>query len=434
MIRINFFLSKTRINQNGECPLAISLAKNGIRISSYIGLRCPTKHWDTKKKRAKKEYEFINPEIDRICQKIREIEKNFILCGEEYSPKTIWKEFKGDTKTRLKYERPVLEVIKEHLSMKLDKGIITKRDRNTHKTVVMKIEYFLKSKGMEHIGFNKFDYNLFEEMVATLKQTRFNRLEPYLSINNPVGNAHLKRIIQTVRSANKYALKKGYTKTTAPEMESLKYDAKSTVFLTIWELEALKNFDTSKDKILDAVKDVFLFSCYTGFLWSDMLAFEPENHLEIDEKGNTWILKPREKTGTEQHLPLFPEAKEILEKWENKLPLGSEVVHNRIIKTLARCVGITKLLTNRCGRKTAGMFWLNKGVSTEVVANMLGHKDIRITQRHYAQIQRERIARETEHLMQSTQNPQETPQIQNTPQGNILDLLAEAVAQKLKTA
>ncbi|MCU0439017.1 MAG: site-specific integrase [Raineya sp.] len=444
MIKINFVINLHRPNQYGEVPIAITLSRKSGRLqSTATGLKVKPECWNGKTKKATEEYQYINVQLDRIVSKIREIESQFILADQtSYTPQDIWKVFKGEAKApenianilkeeskmRNRAEKPMIEIIQEHIEFKINRGMIKTTDKKTHKTVINKIAYFLESKDIANIGYNRFDYSLFEEMVTFMRNHRFNRKKVYKAEDNVVKNSHLNRLIQTVRAANKYALKKGYTKTLIPEMDSLKLDAQSTEFLTMKELRALEQLDVSKSKAYEAVKDVFLFSCYTGFLWSDMTAFEPKLHLETDDKEKTWIIKPREKTGTKQILPLLPKAQNILEKWDYQLPLGCEQVHNRTIKVLTRLAGIHKRISNRCARKTAGMLWLDAGVSIEVVATMLGHKDVRITQRHYAQIQRSRLERETEKLLQMEQETPKTTDVSEQKQ-----VITPEVANFLKT-
>ena len=434
MITISMFLrtQKQSTSSKKQHKIYTQLYKKRESVILSTETSVEPEFWDKKKKRCKGKYAFVNAHLDAFEAKIRDVEKRFVLCNQDYTPRMIAEALKDENTQILKFEKPIVDILKEMNENKFSKGIICKINHKAYKTLIKKIECFFKEKGLEKIDYAKFDYNLFDELVSYLKTTRFNRSKPYKA-DIPIKNCSVKRSIGLIHQGNEYALRKGYTKNLITKYETLKDDSEDTPFLTIQELRALEDLDLSKDDYLDAIRDIFVFSCYTGFLFCDLKAFNPKEHLETDEKGNTWIIKPREKTGTKQVLPLLPKAKEILDKW-NYFPFFCELSHNRTIKVLARQAGIKKHLTNRVGRKTAGMIWLNEGVSIEVVANMLGHKNIRITQKHYAHIQRERIERETAKLMQPTQTPQETIQVSNIAQGNILDLLAEAIAQKLKTA
>lgn len=46
---------------------------------------------------------------------------------------------------------------------------------------------------------------------------------------------------------------------------------------------------------LQQVADLFVLQCYTGFSYADLAGFYP-GHLESDENGREWIIKPRVKT------------------------------------------------------------------------------------------------------------------------------------------
>ena len=65
---------------------------------------------------------------------------------------------------------------------------------------------------------------------------------------------------------------------------------------------------------LTEVRDVFIFSCYTGFAYQDVFSLTSDNIITgID--GDKWIVKNRTKTNTPERVPLLPIASAILEKY-----------------------------------------------------------------------------------------------------------------------
>jgi integrase/recombinase XerD len=66
---------------------------------------------------------------------------------------------------------------------------------------------------------------------------------------------------------------------------------------------------------------------------------------------------------------------------------------------VAKVIGINKKITSHVGRKTAAMKWLNAGISSDVIARMLGHSSTRETQSRYAKVQVKRIQEEVASLM-----------------------------------
>ena len=64
------------------------------------------------------------------------------------------------------------------------------------------------------------------------------------------------------------------------------------------------------------------------------------------------------------------------------------------LKVLADAAGVDKPISSHWARHTCGMLLLNKGVSMEVVAKILGHSSIKTTERVYAKVLRKTVVRE----------------------------------------
>jgi integrase len=67
-------------------------------------------------------------------------------------------------------------------------------------------------------------------------------------------------------------------------------------------------------KDLDRIRDIFLFTCYTGLAYSDVKQLKSE-HIVLDNDHSLYIRKPRQKTGQESIIPLLPPALRILKKY-----------------------------------------------------------------------------------------------------------------------
>lgn len=101
----------------------------------------------------------------------------------------------------------------------------------------------------------------------------------------------------------------------------------------------------------------------------------------------------RLKTQREINVPLLPQAKRIIEKYhlsdeqEYILPQMSNQKMNSYLKEVADIVGIKKHLTHHTARKTfASTILLYNDVPIEIVSKLLGHANISITQKSYAQV------------------------------------------------
>ncbi|WP_237073792.1 site-specific integrase [Mucilaginibacter mali] len=159
------------------------------------------------------------------------------------------------------------------------------------------------------------------------------------------------------------------------------------------ELLAIRNKAFSIDR-LNLVRDIFVFSCYTGLAYVDVGNLTRSQIVQgVDDEK--WIMTKRQKTETPQRVPLLPQALEIMEKYAEHpkcvnghavLPILTNQKMNAYLKEIADLCGITKKLTFHLARHTfATTVTLSNGVPIETVSKMLGHKSLKQTQ-HYAKI------------------------------------------------
>lgn len=172
-----------------------------------------------------------------------------------------------------------------------------------------------------------------------------------------------------------------------------KRDEVVPVVLTGDELSRIRNkqFDTQR---LNHVRDIFLFSCYTGLAYSDVYKLRITD-IMIGIDGDKWIITTRQKTKSNTRLPLLPNALAILDKYNNHpkclttgtlLPILTNQKMNSYLKEIADVTGIYKKLTFHTARHTfATTITLTNGVPMETVSKMLGHKSLKQTQ-HYAKV------------------------------------------------
>jgi len=178
---------------------------------------------------------------------------------------------------------------------------------------------------------------------------------------------------------------------------SCNYVNSTRQYLTESEIDTLVNKVFGVDR-LTKVRDVFVFQIYTGLFFTDMETLTPDN-IEMGVDGKQWIVINRKKTGVRSSIPILPRAKEILKKYDYKLPVCTNQRMNGYLKEIADLCNITKTLTTHIGRHTfATTITLSRGVPIETVSKMLGHTDIRTTQ-IYAKITDKKTADDMKSLM-----------------------------------
>jgi site-specific recombinase XerD len=165
------------------------------------------------------------------------------------------------------------------------------------------------------------------------------------------------------------------------------------VYLSEEEIENIINKDFKTDR-LSLVRDIFLFSCFTGLAYIDVKNLT-KSHISLGIDGEKWIFTHRQKTETASKIPILPITQMIIDKYEdhpeccnqNKLlPILSNQKMNAYLKEIAGICEIEKELTFHIARHTfATTVTLTNGVPIESVSKMLGHKNLRTTQ-HYAKV------------------------------------------------
>lgn len=157
---------------------------------------------------------------------------------------------------------------------------------------------------------------------------------------------------------------------------------KDPVFLNESEIKLLANYQSNYG-YLERVRDLYLFQCYTGLAYADLMKFDKSSVSELD--GHKVIQSNRQKTD-ENYITLFlPEAEKIADKYEYELPKLTNQKYNEYLKDVATAVGIPKTLVSHSARHTFATYLLNKNIPIETVARALGHSNIKQTQ-HYARL------------------------------------------------
>lgn len=165
------------------------------------------------------------------------------------------------------------------------------------------------------------------------------------------------------------------------------------VYLTETEIQDIIEKDL-ENKRLSLVRDIFLFSCFTGLAYIDVKNLT-KSHISLGIDGEKWIFTHRQKTESASKIPILPVTQMIIDKYENHsqcvngdklLPILSNQKMNAYLKEIAGICKIDKELTFHIARHTfATTVTLTNGVPIESVSKMLGHKNLRTTQ-HYAKV------------------------------------------------
>ena len=155
-------------------------------------------------------------------------------------------------------------------------------------------------------------------------------------------------------------------------------------------------------------RDLFLFACYTGTSYADVVRITSEN-LFTDEEGSLWLKYRRKKTDYRARVKLLPEAIVLLEKYKDEsrdtlFPVQSAEMVKANMKGLRVMAGIKEPVTYHAGRHSfASLITLEEGVPIETISRMLGHSNIQTTQ-IYARVTPKKLFDDMDKLTEATRD------------------------------
>ena len=386
-----FHLKKENKNQKGELPVYIRITVNGIYCEISTKRKCNPDKWNIDKGRLNGKSDAvtaINSYLDTLQQKIFEAKRKLIEVDKPVTAENIKNGLFGIEKNNQKHM--LLRIFKHHnaqiaalVGQEYSPGTIKK-----YNTSYKHLESFLKEKyKLPDIEITKLDFEFITEYEFWLKSVHkcnHNSTIKYLS--------NFRKIIHR-------CLRNGWLQKDPFLGFNMVKREVDRIALTDFELKALseKKFYIER---LALVKDIFLFSCFSGLAYADVQKLK-RSEVSIGIDGEKWIFISRQKTDVLSRIPLLPVALEIINrykdhpqcKYENRvLPILSNQKMNAYLKEIADVCGITKNLTYHIARHTfATTVTLSNGVPIETVSKMLGHRNLRTTQ-HYAKILDKKIS------------------------------------------
>ena len=258
---------------------------------------------------------------------------------------------------------------------------------------------FLSTNNIKSITLGQFDKTILSNFDDYLKQVIWNEAGDKLSISSI--NKHHAR----VKAVLNEAISRGDLLRSSYSTFTLRFPASNGEYLTKQELKKIIKLDLSENRTLDEVRDIFLFSCYTGLRFSDAMRLKMDNIMNINEEKHIRI--DQQKTRERREIPLLTSAERIIKKYalasfrviERKiLPNYSNQQVNIHLKVIGAMAGINKNLTHHIARHTcATTILLDNNVPIDLVSHWLGHNNIRTTQ-IYAKISHTKLQSQSKRL------------------------------------
>lgn len=229
------------------------------------------------------------------------------------------------------------------------------------------------------------DYNSIPDTMPA-KDVNLSHLIKYqTSLNEVLDPATSCNYLQKIKSIFKYAFETGKIPSNPAYGLKINKGTKNTIlYLTQEELKRIENHKFG-DR-LQRIADVFLFSCYTGLSFADMSELE-KSDFKVNDKGYTYVEKPRKKTGVVFLAILLGSAEAIAKKYDYNLPVKSTQKTNEYLKEIATICEIDKDLHFHMARHTCASILINHRpeIPNETIERIMGWTDERQL-KHYAQI------------------------------------------------
>jgi site-specific recombinase XerD len=266
---------------------------------------------------------------------------------------------------------------------------------------------------VQKYGRCKSHVSAFLKQYFKVQDIKFNQInlqfiedfELYLKTDGQCCHNTTMKHIQTFKTIFKSACAHGYTDKDPFQKYKIRMEEVVRDYLSEKEIQALQEADLISPR-LKAVRDLFLFSCFTGLAYIDLKNLSLK-HINF-ENGRFWIRTRRQKTNVKTNVPLLETPMKIIRSHcadfesrnsdERVFNVISNQKMNDYLKDLADHCKIRKNLTFHIARHTfATTITLNNGVPIESVSSMLGHKHITTTQ-HYAKLLDKKLEEDMDNL------------------------------------
>ena len=382
---------------NNQTNIYVRVTLNGQRVNISLKRKIEVTTWDEKNQRANgkgKDARIVNTFLNEIQSKIQRIYEQLKSEDHGLTAQMVKARFLGEDKNDLSFQGLIV-YYNEKMQHKLHKNTM-----GQYKTSQRYMTEFITDEfNVSDIPLAKLDFSFVIGFENFLRSYTPKSGQPKIGNNTAI--KHIKRLRRMVT----LAYRMGWLDRDPFVNFKMKIDKTERGFLTKTELKSVMDLSSSIERLI-VVKDLFIFSCYTGISYSDIVALKSDN-IVIGMDGNPWIMVDRVKTGTPFKIPLLTQAAHLIDKYkdhlrtsdnDNLLPRLSNQKLNSYLKEIADLCGIKKNLTFHMARHTfATTVTLSNGVPIETVSKLLGHTKLATTQ-IYAKVVERKVSDDMEKL------------------------------------
>ena len=402
---ILFYIKRNEPKKDGRVVIMVRVTINGVRSQFSSKLLVQPGQWDSKKEQVKgqvAEARNLNRLLENIRSSLNVHYNKFMSIDGHVTPEQLRNIFLGHEEQ----EQTIISFFDKYNDQyKLKVGITS-----THKTYT---RYLLTRERL--VEFMKQRYNLSDMSIKEITVSFIDEFYLYIRNNTECNNNSTLKFLQRIRTILYFAKNSGANFNDPFGSFRFRYDKVNRGYLDQDELDILytKKFPSAR---LSQVRDIFIFSCYTGLAYVDIFELT-EDKIRKAFDGHLWIMTKRQKTDVNTNVRLMDIPLAILEKYKGKqkngkvLPVISNQKINDYLEEIADICGIEKKITFHVARHTfASTVALGNDVPMESIQSMLGHADIKTTQ-IYAHVINRKLSRDMDKMAKAVNN--------HNPEGNM---------------
>ena len=399
-MKVLLYLKKSSRDRSGKAPIMgrITLGRSIAQFSCK--LFCNPDLWNPRESRVdgkSREAVEVNGRLDNLLLAVQSSYQSLLAKGSPFDATDIKEHFQGSVQSRtMLLERfdGLIEDMEEHV------GIDIKRESLVlYRQTRMRLQQFIRAK-----------HNASDLTFSQLTEDFVKRFEQFATGEVGLKQSTCYNMVVLVKKVCKLAYREDAADTLLFDNVHVdKGDSRLPKALDKDALDKLKalHFD-GLDEDMKTSRDVFLFACYTGAAYCDLMTLN-HKHLIRDDEGVLWLKFNRQKTGVLCRVKLLPEALRLLEQLHNDaretlLPYMNYATYLSCLKAISLRAGLSLPITIHTARHTfATLITLEQGVPIETVSKMLGHSTVRMTER-YAEVTPQKLFEEFDRLITFTED------------------------------
>ena len=399
-MKVLLYLKKSSRDRSGKAPIMgrITLGRSIAQFSCK--LFCNPDLWNPRESRMdgkSREAVEVNAKLDNLLLAVQASYQSLLAKGSPFDATDIKEDFQGSVQSRtmlLERFNGLIEEMKDHVGVDIKQNSLA-----SYRQTRVQLQQFIRAK-----------YKVSDLTFSQLTENFIKQFEQYV-----IGEIGLKQstcynMIVLIKKVCKRAYREGAADSLLFDNVHVdKGDSRLPKALDKDALDKLKalRFD-GLDGDMETSRDVFLFACYTGAAYCDLMALN-HKHLIRDDEGALWLKFNRQKTGVLCRVKLLPEALRLLEQLHNDaretlLPYMNYATYLSCLKAISLRAGLSLPITTHTARHTfATLVTLEQGVPIETVSKMLGHSTVRMTER-YAEVTPQKLFEEFDRLITFTED------------------------------